>query len=253
MIPKIIHQIYQTRNGQPIPRRVLEWVKRCATINTEYQHIFWKDEKNINSFILDNFYQYYTAYKMLPNDVQRWDLLRLMILYLYGGIYIDTDVEMYKAIDENVLHDDDKCVFALEPEQHAFDYERMPYLIGTYFIACERENEFIRLLIDRIMKTVNINRSVHIPTQIMKSTGGVRVTEIYREERQAYDVKLLPSDYFSPLTAKECKKYVFGKYFAKAEQAYGQHIYAGSWVDDAENKDEIELLNFIKTKNNEKF
>ena len=231
-----------------MPQKVSEWIERCERVNrAKCNYTLWDNPVEIKSFVKENYPQYATIYDALPYDVQRFDLLRLMILHRFGGIYIDTDVECFRPVTD-LLNDDDTCVFALEPQQHAFDYERMPYIVGSYFIAAEAENPFILKLIERIADTVFIKRSVHVPTQIMKSTGPARITEIYGEEKRNYKIRLLPSEFLSPLTAKEVKKYLLGKYYPQLNNAHGQHLYAGSWVDETENRLELELLNFLKDK-----
>lgn len=38
-------------------------------------------------------------YRSFPYNVQRWDTIRYMILYVYGGVYTDLDTECFKPIE----------------------------------------------------------------------------------------------------------------------------------------------------------
>ncbi|BDZ31311.1 glycosyltransferase [Lactiplantibacillus sp. WILCCON 0030] len=92
MIPKIIH--YCWFGQQPLPPKVLKclasWQKFCP----EYELKRW-DETNIdvnqNPFLK-------TAY-----DSGKYafvsDFVRLDVIYRYGGVYLDTDVELLKPLD----------------------------------------------------------------------------------------------------------------------------------------------------------
>lgn len=92
MIPKIIH--YCWFGGNPLPKDVLlcidSWKKFCP----DYEIRRW-DETNYDI----NKCQYMSdAYKE-----QKWafvsDYCRLDVVHEYGGIYLDTDVELIKSLD----------------------------------------------------------------------------------------------------------------------------------------------------------
>ena len=91
-IPKIIH--YCWFGGGPIgeaDRKCIEsWQKFCP----DYRIMRW-DETN---FDLDC-----SPYVRQAYDAGRYafvsDYVRLAVLYRYGGIYLDTDVELVKPLD----------------------------------------------------------------------------------------------------------------------------------------------------------
>ena len=93
MIPKIIH--YCWFGGKEIPekdRKCIEsWKKYCP----DFQIIQWNEE---NYDITKNAYMY-QAYQ-----AKKWgfvpDYARLDIIYNHGGIYLDTDVELIKSLDD---------------------------------------------------------------------------------------------------------------------------------------------------------
>jgi len=87
-IPSIIHQIYE---GPREPSETLlslskTWKERHP--NWEYK--FWNTQ-NINNFLKEFFPAYISFYESFPYDVQRWDFIRYLILYTYGGLYVDMD------------------------------------------------------------------------------------------------------------------------------------------------------------------
>lgn len=96
-IPQIIHYIWfgNKPKSKFVRRCIASWHKYCPT----YKIIEW-NETNYN--IKKNRYMY-EAYK-----AKKWafasDYARYDIVYHYGGIYLDTDVELVAGLD-NLLHD----------------------------------------------------------------------------------------------------------------------------------------------------
>ena len=93
LIPKKIHYCWFSRNQMPdyLLRCIDSWYKFCP----DYEIIRW-DENNYD--VEKNLYtkQAYEAKKwgFVP------DIARLDILYEHGGIYLDTDVQLIKSLDE---------------------------------------------------------------------------------------------------------------------------------------------------------
>lgn len=93
-IPKVIH--YCWFGGAPKPESVLyciqSWKKHCP----DYQIIEWNEAN----------YNIYTAprYVREAYEAKKWafmtDYVRLQVIYENGGIYMDTDVEVKRNLDE---------------------------------------------------------------------------------------------------------------------------------------------------------
>ena len=93
MIPKIIHCIWFGK-GEMNDRAKLcmeSWKK----VMPDYEIKIWTEE-DIDTEINDFMKQSYKAKKYAYTA----DVARLWVLYLHGGIYMDTDVEVYKPLDE---------------------------------------------------------------------------------------------------------------------------------------------------------
>lgn len=92
-IPKKIHYCWFGKN--PIPKKNMDWMESWKKYCPDYEIIRW-DESNYD--ITKNAYMY-EAYK-----AGKWgfvpDYARLDIIYRHGGIYLDTDVELIKNMDE---------------------------------------------------------------------------------------------------------------------------------------------------------
>lgn len=92
-IPKIIH--YCWFGGKPIPNKYKKWMNSWKKYCPDYEIIEWNES---NYDVTKNQYMH-DAYKN-----EKWgfvpDYARLDIIYQYGGIYLDVDVELVQSLDE---------------------------------------------------------------------------------------------------------------------------------------------------------
>jgi Mannosyltransferase OCH1 and related enzymes len=128
MIPKIIH--YCWLSGDPYPpiiRECLETWKECLG---DYEIWLWDRERfDIAS----------TAWTKEAFECKKYafaaDYIRLYALYNYGGIYLDSDVTVYKSFDDLL----DRPYFIGEDYLHCFE----PAIIGA-----EKGCEWIKTVLD---------------------------------------------------------------------------------------------------------
>lgn len=93
MIPKTIHYCWFGRNPKPkLAEKCIKSWKRCCR---GYEIIEW----NEGNFDI----QSAPLYVRQAYDAKKWafvtDYVRLKVIYDYGGIYLDTDVELLKNLD----------------------------------------------------------------------------------------------------------------------------------------------------------
>ena len=97
-IPKKIH--YCWFGGHPIPEKYTNWMSSWRKYCPDYEIIEW-NERNYDvsksTFMLESY------------KAQKWgfvtDYVRLDVIYNHGGIYLDTDVELIKPLDELLFQD----------------------------------------------------------------------------------------------------------------------------------------------------
>lgn len=96
-IPKKIHYFWV--GGKPIPDELQQYMDSWKVYNPDYEIIRW-DESNYdfsqNSYMKEAYED--KAWGFVP------DYARLDVIYQYGGIYLDTDVEVIHNLDA-LLHD----------------------------------------------------------------------------------------------------------------------------------------------------
>lgn len=98
MIPKIIH--YCWFGGNPLPELAVKCIESWKKFCPDYEIKQW-DETNFDLHYNDYVWEAFLS--------KKWafitDVVRLYVLDLYGGIYMDTDVEVVKHLDPFLNHE----------------------------------------------------------------------------------------------------------------------------------------------------
>lgn len=95
MIPKIIHACWLGKADMPEDQKA--YVEGWKKLHPDYEIILWTDE---------TFSRYLDDSAFVTEALKRKkygflsDYFRFTVLYEFGGIYVDTDVEMFKSLDE---------------------------------------------------------------------------------------------------------------------------------------------------------
>jgi Glycosyltransferase sugar-binding region containing DXD motif/Methyltransferase domain len=117
-IPKIIHQMWWSDPEDPRePHEAYVPLQMSfRSLNPTYEIKFWK-----NKDILDFWDKTPSIRKVKPLldkmlHIEKCDVTRYAILFVYGGIYVDMNVECIKPLDS--LLAEKNLFLALEPEEH---------------------------------------------------------------------------------------------------------------------------------------
>ena len=106
-IPKRIYQTWKTKN---LPWGIKNVITNMMELNPSYSHYLYDDEE-IDKFVLENYEgEIYNAYNMLNIGAARADLWRYLILYKYGGIYLDIDAAILKPLDTLINREDSAII-----------------------------------------------------------------------------------------------------------------------------------------------
>lgn len=225
-IPKIIHQIWEEKI--PLPEFFYQFGETWKEFNPSWEYIFWNKSK-MDHFVQENFPDYISILKGYKYDVQRWDVIRYLILYKFGGVYVDFDYECLESLD-NLLQDK-SCCFGLEPEEHARIFQKK-IVISNAFIAIKPRHPFMK----QILKTVKHSSSVSEEKLIyvLETTGPHMLIDLYDHYPQKEEISLIPSEFISPLTKMDVANYLNGMIDEellekKIQKAVAIHYFWGSW------------------------
>lgn len=219
-IPKIIHYCWF---GGDIPKHfkqyIKEWEKKCP----DYKIIKW-DENNYNLKDVDYLKKAINAKKYAFVA----DYVRLDVLYRYGGIYLDTDVELLGDFEEFLNHN------------VVFGFETKTQINGAIIIA-EKENPFIKEVLKIYQSQMFEGKDIvdtltPIPYILSKMVEekGVMLNGC---NQKVDNISVVSRDYFYPLSFEG-----EGKCFSKNTVAI--HHYAGSWSSNITRLDVFFKKNF---------
>jgi mannosyltransferase OCH1-like enzyme len=218
-ISKIIIQTWKTNN---IPINYKSDVKSIQKLNSEYKYLFFSDE-DIETFLQENYPEYYETYKKFPIKIQRFDFFRYIAVYHYGGFYFDLDMTGLANLDDLLDYD---CVFPIDEfiskemcniRRYRFYCDHnINFLLGQYAFAAKKNNVFIKKLIDYIHKNIDRYISIHnentdYENYVYKTTGPDFVTDMYLDFNDKNSVHVLHYN----------KRQYFGK--------YARHNFRGTW------------------------
>ena len=96
MIPRIIHQTWKDRNLSAEDQAMQATWK---SLHPEWQYRFWTDEDN-QRLVEEHYPELLELWSSYQYPIQRVDLVRILYLHKYGGLYVDLDFECLKPIDE---------------------------------------------------------------------------------------------------------------------------------------------------------
>jgi hypothetical protein len=207
-IPKVIHYCWFGKGKIPaISEKCIEsWKKYCPG----YEIVCHNE---------DNFDISQNRYAKEAYDAEKWafvsDYVRLKVMYEQGGIYLDTDVELIKPLDDLIK----------DGGYMGFDDNG---IISTGLgFACEKGNELVgRLLADydeisfiRPDGTYDTTPCPDRNSETLKSLG----MDFNNKAQIFMGIRMLPEDYLCPM------KYYTGKKII-TENTYSIHHFCASWI-----------------------
>ena len=244
MIPKIIH--YCWFGGNPLP----ELAQRCIASWRKYlpDYEIWQWSKRPlhenetlcyeNENILFDKVMGFDV-EMIPYTTEAYrqkkyafvsDYARFWILYKYGGIYFDTDVEVIRPLDEIIAHGN-FMGFETDPDGENDPQKYAPrYAFAVnpgVGLGMEKEHPFIKTMLDKYAqleyetpvfpwgKTIVAYTTEELCKMGLENVQGIQ---------EVHGIKVYPSEYFSPIDVISGKLHI-------TKNTYTIHRYMGSWGD----------------------
>jgi len=181
----------------------------------------------LNLFFPD-FIPYYEAY---PHNIQRWFAARYLILFQYGGLYVDIDYDCLEAVD--ALLGDSTCCMGMEPASGSMYYNK-PIVVGNAFMACIPKHNFFEKIIEDMKINYEKIFSPHKINQIMESAGPFLTTRVYSAYPNKDEITLIPAELIMPLSFIESRMLIKGEETQeieeKIEKAFAVHYFLRSWL-----------------------
>lgn len=220
MIPKIIHYCWFGRG--PLPELAQKCIASWMKYLPDYEIKEW-NEDNFDVNIIPYTAEAYAEKKYAFVS----DYARFWILYKYGGIYFDTDVEVIRPIedivskgnfmgfetDPNSLQSDDASEASINPglgmgvaPDLGIINEMLHFYDGQHFVHETNMRNQITV--------------VHIATKVLLDNGLQNASGM----QKIADTYIYPSEYFCPINVTTGRIHV-------EKNTRTIHHYAGTWVD----------------------
>ena len=220
MIPKKIHYFWFGGNEKPksVQKCINSWKKYCP----DYEIIEW-NETNFDIHCMPFVEQAYEAKKYAFVS----DVARLMVVYEYGGIYMDTDVEVIKQLDDLL---ENRAYMSFENNENINTGQGFGAEAGIPFfkehIDVYRNWNFIN-----DDGTYNQIGCPKVATDLFKTKG----IFLDGSEQTVCDIHIYPAEYFNPYDS------LTGK-LTKTPNTYSIHWYDASWSDTSQTTLKINRL-----------
>ncbi|MCD7992346.1 MAG: glycosyltransferase [Clostridia bacterium] len=218
-IPRIIHSVWMggSLKSDVVKKSMQSWKTHCSN----YQMIEWSED-NVD---LENTCEYVKqAY-----EKRKWvfvsDYVRLKVLYEHGGIYMDTDMEVLRNIDDFLTYDGFLCTESYNT-------------ICTAIIATKPHAEWVKEFLDEYQHISFVKEDGSLDT-----LPNTKRLQKYLEKKYSYhwsdDVQelenglvIFPQNYFSPLNC-------FTGVLNLTDNTYTYHHYDNTWKNNTDKMKKI--------------
>ena len=206
-IPKIIHYCWfgKGKLNELSIKCIESWKKFCP----DYEIIEWNEENfdiSINAYVKEAYEQKKYAFVS--------DYVRLYALYNYGGIYMDTDVEVLKSFDSLLKYDGFSGFEDNNGVQTAVMASKKGHDLIGELLSYYADKNFVN---ERGIPDLTTN--VIIITNICKKYG----LKLENNTQDIKGIRFFPSEFFCPKSQKTGEIKI-------TDNTYTIHHFYGSWI-----------------------
>ena len=212
MIPKKIH--YCWFGGNPLPELAVKCIESWRKYCPDYEIIEWNES---NYDVTQN------GYMRQAYENKRWgfvpDYARLDIIYNHGGIYLDTDVELIKPIDD-----------LLDMNAFAGVEQNSKYVALGLGFGAVKGHETIKAMRDYynelsfvVNGELNLTPAPQINTRVLSGMG----YQFSPTVMNSCDITVFPAEYFCPINYDTNELTI-------TDNTYSIHHYTASWYDESQ-------------------
>lgn len=215
-IPKIIH--YCWFGGGQLPNLALKCIESWKKYCPDYKIIEWNENNfdiNINKYVKEAYEEKKWAFMT--------DYIRLYVVYNYGGIYLDTDVELIKSLDQII-----NCESFFSSENN------ITISTGLGFGACKKNFLVKRMLDDYENIHFKLSNGT-LDLEPCPARNSKSIADILKEFDDRNEVCIYKNNYFYPKQYFCPIDVVSGKLNLKSE-TIAIHHYSGSWLSPKDLK-----------------
>lgn len=209
MIPRIIHYCWFGHGEMPMMAK--ECIASWHKFMPNWQFKLWNEDSiGVNEI----------SYTKEAYEAQKYafvsDYVRLWALCNEGGLYLDTDVKVFKSFDNLMAY---KAFAGFEGSKH------LP--IGTCVMASEADGVWVKEQLGYYQDRhfIKEDGSFDLTTNVQFITAKMREQGLVQngKEQDYKDLHVFPVEYF-------CPRQTTGEYI-RTENTYCEHLGLGSWAE----------------------
>jgi len=182
VIPPVIHQTWRS---DKLPWHFAKYSQTWKRRHPAWHHMLWTDE-DLGLFVRTHYPQYEELYLRCPRTVQKTDVLRIMWLHHFGGIYADMDAECVKSFrhwwarlqptpdpaQTNVV------ILCLEPPQQAEQVYHRRFIISNAVMASSAGHPLWLLLLEEMHHRICSPHTQFKRQDVLNTTGPAVLTDV---------------------------------------------------------------------------
>lgn len=178
-IPRILHQSYK---DEQIPEQYWKSIRSWRKKHPDFIYMLWTDS-DIENFIRKEYPDFKPLFDSYTHNLQRVDAVRYFILYHYGGIYADMDVDALRPLDSLIARY--SCILSRERyEQTMFLWSKKEAIMNCV-MAAEPRHPFMKFVISKLYSylpdslTTTYHNMIGSFNYILYSTGPFALSSIF--------------------------------------------------------------------------
>ena len=153
------------------------------------------DNEMADMLVRNYFPDFYGTYNNLEYHIMKVDALRYMFLFLYGGVYMDLDIELMKPLDD---------LFYEDADIYVVKSGNMGSIYTNSFLASKPRCGLWLDCLEEIKKPYEYWMiGKHLKT--MYKTGPMMLTRVINENKYKYHIKNIPKNLVMPCSSCESK------------------------------------------------
>lgn len=219
-IAKNIHLVF-LRRDEIVPPLFKECERRIRDMHPLWNITLW-DEVSGGQFLKDSLPAYMPAYMSFTHNVQRADFLRLALVYVLGGFYMDMDMYPLQTLDK-LLRKSLVLAEEMTVNQETQKSLKLKYRVrvANYMFGGKAGHPFLRRVMDAMAERSSLK--VTSQQEILDVTGPGLLTDTYWDNTEEYpDITLLRNEgWYVELPDGRRETCLFGE--------HAVHLHAGTW------------------------
>ena len=243
-IPRVIHQTWKVSQ---VPEKLAPLQKSWTEHHPKWQYRFWNDQE-LAQFIETTYPWFWPFYQSYPHPIQKVDAARYFIMYTYGGVYADLDMQCLTSLDP-LIEQVGGVIVGQEGQVHSDGTQR----IGNALIASSPRHPFWLQVFQGLLESHAKSDPRKIGS-VFTTTGPSFLHEVY--VRYPAGVTVMPVSAFYPMAWHEPQEELTLVTRRQYPKSFTCHHWDGSWrsaprqvhVEWEDNKHRLKMVFLLPRK-----